>query len=175
MAYDEMQARLVRENAELMQQLREIQEQHREDIRMQVAMRQEVADQMKEEIAKGDARLREAQQALSQSETIRIMHARKQGAADGFQDGWRAALKRVSEGGAVADLLDLVPTFDAFEKLAEAHADLDRAALTVTAITRENEQLRGQLEQAEAARDEWMRESRKAFRRGVESAREDPK
>lgn len=38
------------------------------------------------------------------------MHARKQGAADGFQEGWHAALQRTSQGDDVNALRDLVPT-----------------------------------------------------------------
>lgn len=40
---------------------------------------------------------------------LRVEHARKQGAADGFQDGWHAALTRVGEGDSVFDLVALVP------------------------------------------------------------------
>lgn len=38
-----------------------------------------------------------------------IDHARRQGAADGFQDGWHAALTRVQSGDRIRDLKELVP------------------------------------------------------------------
>ena len=40
---------------------------------------------------------------------LQIQHARKQGDADGFQKGWHAALKRVSDGDSVVELQQLVP------------------------------------------------------------------
>lgn len=42
---------------------------------------------------------------------LRVEHARKQGAADGFQQGWHGALTRVKEGDALEELLALVPEF----------------------------------------------------------------
>jgi len=42
-------------------------------------------------------------------ESFRVAHARKQGAADGFQNGWHAALTRISEGDSVETLRELVP------------------------------------------------------------------
>lgn len=44
-----------------------------------------------------------------EDESLRVQHARKQGAADGFQQGWHAALRRVREGDAVTLLEELVP------------------------------------------------------------------
>lgn len=44
-----------------------------------------------------------------ESESLRVMHARTQGAANGFQQGWHAALKRVRDGDAADDLAALVP------------------------------------------------------------------
>ena len=41
---------------------------------------------------------------------LRIDHARKQGAADGFQTGWHAALKRIIEGDSAQELGELVPS-----------------------------------------------------------------
>ena len=40
---------------------------------------------------------------------IALPHARKQGAADGFQRGWHAALARVSQGDDATELSALVP------------------------------------------------------------------
>ena len=46
----------------------------------------------------------------AQRESLEVAHARKQGAADGFQQGWHAALQRVHEGDIhVNDLVKLVP------------------------------------------------------------------
>lgn len=50
-----------------------------------------------------------ARAAAPQEISRRVMHARKQGAADGFQQGWRAALSRIKQGDVVADLLALIP------------------------------------------------------------------
>jgi hypothetical protein len=41
---------------------------------------------------------------------LRVEHARKQGAADGFQAGWHAALRRVADGDDIAELTSLVPS-----------------------------------------------------------------
>ena len=46
-----------------------------------------------------------------ETESIFVSHARKQGAADGFQQGWHAALHRVREGDKIHDLAELVPQF----------------------------------------------------------------
>lgn len=43
----------------------------------------------------------------------RIAHARKQGEANGFQQGWHAALQRMRDGDKIHDLLELVPKFNA--------------------------------------------------------------
>lgn len=43
---------------------------------------------------------------------LRLAHARKQGAADGFQQGWHAALQRIREGDKIHDLAELVPKCD---------------------------------------------------------------
>lgn len=43
-------------------------------------------------------------------EPLRVAHARKQGAADGFQDGWHAALTRISDGDGVNSLRELIPS-----------------------------------------------------------------
>lgn len=43
---------------------------------------------------------------------LRLAHARKQGAADGFQQGWHAALQRMREGDKIHDLAELVPKCD---------------------------------------------------------------
>lgn len=40
---------------------------------------------------------------------IRVQHARKQGAADGFQEGWHAVLTRIREGDSLTELTALVP------------------------------------------------------------------
>jgi hypothetical protein len=54
-----------------------------------------------------EAALREAEPP--QDESLAVAHARKQGAADGFQDGWHAALQRMREGDKLHDLGELVP------------------------------------------------------------------
>ena len=52
-------------------------------------------------------------------ESLRVMHARKQGAADGFQQGWHAVLKRLREGDPLDELSELVPRPPAFSPLEE--------------------------------------------------------
>jgi hypothetical protein len=42
-------------------------------------------------------------------ESLAVDHARKQGAADGFQQGWHAALTRINHGDNIEDLRRLVP------------------------------------------------------------------
>lgn len=54
------------------------------------------------------ARLRELEGP--RAESIRVMHARAQGGANGFQTGWQAALSRVMDGDAASELVALVPT-----------------------------------------------------------------
>ena len=44
-----------------------------------------------------------------QDESMRVIHARRQGEADGFQKGWHACLKRVCEGDQIDELSSLVP------------------------------------------------------------------
>lgn len=66
----------------------------------------------------------DANALYQQPESLRIMHARKQEAANGFQAGWAAALKRVSEGDKPTWLAELVPEYDALVKLAEAESRL---------------------------------------------------
>lgn len=42
-------------------------------------------------------------------QNLRVAHARKQGAVDGFQQGWHAALKRIQQGDSAHDLRELLP------------------------------------------------------------------
>lgn len=64
---------------------------------------------------------------VQMDESLRVQHARMQGAADGFQEGWQSALKRVREGDDPLELARLVPRFDAYEKLQDAEAALTEA------------------------------------------------
>lgn len=72
-------------------------------------------------------RLTQSAQETEKDESLAMMHARKQSAANGFQDGWHAALNRVFAGDfqLVQDLLDLVPHYDAAGKVLEADAARD--------------------------------------------------
>lgn len=54
-------------------------------------------------------RMRESVIVVPNTEALRIAHARKQGAADGFQQGWHAALARIRAGDALDELIALVP------------------------------------------------------------------
>ncbi len=49
--------------------------------------------------------------AAQSEETLRVMHAKKQGAADGFQAGWHAALARIKMGDGANELGALCPEF----------------------------------------------------------------
>lgn len=61
------------------------------------------------------AALVEAQQEIERLRAAGpAAHARNQSEADGFQDGWHAALKRVSDGDDMSDLTALVPTVEPF-------------------------------------------------------------
>lgn len=56
-----------------------------------------------------DAICKELSLMVPSSEALRIAHARKQGAADGFQHGWHAALARLRAGDSLDELTALVP------------------------------------------------------------------
>lgn len=68
------------------------------------------------------------QREKEQSESLRVMHARRQGAADGFQEGWHAALTRIRQGDSLADL-DLVPDSASHYRERAEQAERERAAL----------------------------------------------
>jgi len=53
--------------------------------------------------------IRGLEQSLVQCEAVRLPHARQQGAADGFQQGWHGALARVRAGDSLDELATLVP------------------------------------------------------------------
>lgn len=53
------------------------------------------------------------------ADTLAVIHARKQGAADGFQEGWHGALERVCEGDSAAALAELVPEYSSPKRIAE--------------------------------------------------------
>lgn len=57
-------------------------------------------------------------------ESLAVMHARKQGAADGFQRGWHGALTVIADGGHVDYLRDLVPNPIAAEPAKPSTRDL---------------------------------------------------
>lgn len=80
-----------------------------------------------------NARLQMKMSVNADDAALRIEHARKQGAADGFQAGWHGALKRIAEGDDPKELADIVPgaalAGEKLEKLIETHAR--RAVLQV--------------------------------------------
>jgi len=62
-----------------------------------------------EENTRLEAEVAGLRQELQETKSFRVQHARIQGAANSWQQGWQAALQRVSEGDSVESLRSLIP------------------------------------------------------------------